>query len=53
MNRNGFAAFGQQEDKVTTGQKLLTFDRRKIAEAGHSDRVISAIINAADLHDIL
>jgi glucose-specific phosphotransferase system IIA component len=52
MNGDGFTAFVQQEDKVAAGQKLLTFDRWKIAEAGHPDTVIVAITNAADLHDI-
>lgn len=35
MKGDGFTAHISQGDRVSVGQKLVTFDLNKIAEAGH------------------
>lgn len=52
MDGDGFAAFVKQDDKVTAGQKLLSFDRDKIKAARHPDTVIVALTNGAEYKDV-
>lgn len=40
MNGQGFEVFVKAGDPVQAGQKLLTFDRERIREAGHPDTVM-------------
>ena len=48
MNGDGFEAFVKQDDTVKAGDLLLTFDRKKIKEAGHPDTVILAVTNGGE-----
>ncbi len=48
MNGDGFTAYVKQGDKVKTGQKLIAFDRDKIAAAGHRDVIMMVITNSDD-----
>ena len=52
MKGDGFACFVQQGQKVHAGDKLLTFDRQKIAAAGHPDMVAVLLTNADDYGDM-
>ncbi len=52
MNGDGFKAFVKQGDKVSAGQELLQFDRKKIKEAGHPDTVIVVLTNGSDFKDV-
>ena len=52
MDGDGFAAFTKQGDKVKAGDKLLSFDRDKIAAAGHPDTVIVALTNGTEFKDV-
>lgn len=52
MDGDGFAAFVKQDDHVKAGQKLLSFDRDKIAKANHPDTVIVALTNGAEYKDV-
>ena len=52
MDGDGFSAFVKQGDKVKAGQKLLSFDRDKIAKANHPDTVIVALTNGAEYKDV-
>ena len=52
MDGDGFAAFVKQDDMVKAGQKLLSFDRAKIAAANHPDTVIVALTNGAEYSDV-
>ena len=52
MDGNGFAAFVKQDDMVKAGQKLLSFDRAKIAAANHPDTVIVALTNGGEYSDV-
>ena len=52
MKGVGFACFVQQGQKVHAGDKLLTFDRQKIAAAGHPDMVAVLLTNADDYGDM-
>ncbi len=51
MNGDGFEVFVREEDEVKAGQKLLTFDRKKIADAGHPDCVVVLLTNSEDFDD--
>ena len=51
MNGDGFEVFVKEGDEVKAGQKLLTFDRKKIAAAGHPDCVVTLLTNAEDFDD--
>ena len=51
MNGDGFKVFVKEEDEVKAGQKLLTFDKAKIAAAGHPDCVVCLLTNAEDFDD--
>ena len=52
MNGDGFETSVQQGDEVKQGDLLLTFDSKKIKEAGNSDCVIVAVTNSSELTDI-
>lgn len=52
MNGDGFAALVKEGDKVQAGQKLLTMDLDKIAQAGHEKTVIVAVTNSDIFADI-
>ena len=52
MDGDGFSAFVKQGDKVKAGQKLLSFDRDKIAKANHPDTVIVALTNGTEYKDV-
>lgn len=47
MQGEGFECLVKQGDKVTAGQKILTFDIDKIEEAGYSSVVIVVLTNGA------
>jgi PTS system sucrose-specific IIC component len=48
MNGDGFELFVREGDRVTKGQKLLTFDMEKIRAAGCSTTVAVLVINSDD-----
>ena len=48
MKGDGFACLVQEGQTVKAGDKLLTFDRKKIAAAGHPDMVAVLLTNADD-----
>ena len=52
MNGEGFKALVAQGDKIKAGDKLLTFDRKKIKAAGHPDTVIVALTNAFNYENV-
>ena len=52
MNGDGFASFVKADDEIKQGDKLLTFDRSMIKEAGYSDCVIVALTNGAMFEDV-
>ena len=49
MNGDGFTTFVKEGDKVETGQKLMHFDRKKIAAAGYPDMVVVLLTNSGDM----
>lgn len=51
MNGDGFEVFVREEDQVKAGQKLLTFDKKKIEAAGYPDCVVVLLTNADDFDD--
>lgn len=51
MNGDGFALFVAAGDKVTTGQKLMTFDIAKIRAAGYSTTTAVLLANSDDYPD--
>lgn len=48
MNGNGFTAHVKVGDKVKCGQKLLTFSRKAITEAGFPDTTAIIVTNTDD-----
>lgn len=52
MNGDGFEPLAAEGDSVKEGQKLLNFDREKIAAAGHPDVVVVLLTNADDYKDV-
>lgn len=48
MHGDGFNVFVKQDERVTAGEPLLTFDKNKIKKAGYKDIVITAILNSSD-----
>jgi len=52
MNGDGFSMKVKEGDKVKAGQMLLTFDRKKIAAAGHPDTVVVMLTNADDFQTV-
>ncbi len=51
MNGDGFEVFVKEGEEVKAGQKLIHFDRKKIAAAGHPDCVVTLLTNAEDYDD--
>ena len=52
MNGDGFQCFVQEGQKVKAGEKLIAFDRAKIAAAGHPDVVVVLVTNADDYENL-
>ncbi len=52
MNGGGFTALVEEGQKVKAGQKLLTFDRAKIAAAKHPDVVVLLVTNSDDYENL-
>lgn len=48
MNGDGFTCFVQEGQQVKAGDKLIAFDRAKIAAAGHPDVVVVLVTNSDD-----
>ena len=49
MQGDGFTPYVREGDEVKKGDKLLHFDRKKIAAAGHPDMVVVLLTNAEDM----
>ena len=52
MKGDGFQCFVQAGQKVKAGEKLISFDRDKIAAAGHPDMVAVLLTNSDDYKDL-
>ncbi|MBQ8692968.1 MAG: PTS glucose transporter subunit IIA, partial [Synergistaceae bacterium] len=52
MNGDGFIDFVAEGDKVTKGQKLMSFDRAKIQAAGKPETVVVLLTNSDDYQDV-
>lgn len=52
MGGDGFTAYVKQNDHVEAGQPIVSFDREKIAAAGHPDTVIVVVSNSAKLAEV-
>lgn len=52
MEGRGFETFVKENDKVTPGQKLVTFDRELILQEGYSDDVVVLLTNSDDYTDV-
>ena len=52
MGGDGFQCFVQEGQKVKAGETLITFDREKIAQAGHPDCVVVLVTNSDDYADL-
>ena len=52
MDGKGFECFVKPGDKVSKGDKLLTFTRSDIKDAGYSDTVIVVLTNGSTLEDV-
>lgn len=52
MNGDGFACFVQEGQQVKAGDKLIAFDRDKIAAAGHPDVVVVLVTNSDDYENL-
>ncbi len=52
MQGDGFECFVQEGQKVKAGEKLIAFDRAKIAAAGHPDVVVVLVTNSDDYTDL-
>lgn len=48
MKGDGFTGFVEKGQHVVAGEPLMTFDRDKIAKAGHPDVVITVVTNGDD-----
>lgn len=48
MNGDGFTCLVQEGQTVRAGERLITFDRAKIAAAGHPDVVVVLVTNSDD-----
>ncbi|MBR1568094.1 MAG: PTS glucose transporter subunit IIA [Lachnospiraceae bacterium] len=53
MKGDGFQTFVSEGDQVKKGQKLMTFDRQKIKEAGHPDTVVVLLTNSDDYENVV
>lgn len=51
MNGEGFTLHVAKGDQVQAGQPLVSFDRAKVAAAGHPDVVICVVTNTEDIED--
>lgn len=52
MKGDGFTVHVKKDDHVAAGTPLLTFDKAKVAKAGHPDVVMTIITNADDLASV-
>ena len=52
MNGEGFQCFVQEGQQVKAGDKLIAFDRDKIAAAGHPDVVVVLVTNSDDYESL-
>ena len=52
MKGDGFTVHVKQGEHVTAGTPLLTFDKKKVANAGHPDVVMTIVTNADDLASV-
>lgn len=52
MHGDGFNVFATKGSKVKAGEPILSFSKKKIAAAGHSDAVIMAVTNSDDLSKV-
>ena len=52
MNGDGFECLVQEGQQVKAGDKLILFDREKIAAAGHPDCVVVLVTNADDYENL-
>ena len=52
MNGDGFECFVQEGQQVKAGDKLIAFDREKIAAAGHPDVVVVLVTNSDDYENL-
>ena len=52
MKGDGFQCFVKAGQKVKAGEKLIAFDREKIAAAGHPDMVAVLLTNSDDYKDL-
>ena len=52
MNGNGFTVHVKEGQEVKCGQKLLTFNKKAIADAGYPDTTAVLITNSADYTDV-
>ena len=52
MQGDGFRCFVQEGQQVKAGDKLIAFDRDKIAAAGHPDVVVVLVTNSDDYEDV-
>lgn len=52
MQGDGFTCFVQEGQQVKAGDKLIAFDRDKIAAAGHPDVVVVLVTNSDDYENL-
>ena len=52
MNGDGFNCLVSEDEEVKKGQKLMEFDKAKIAAAGHPDVVVVLLTNSDDYEDV-
>ncbi len=52
MKGDGFTVHVKKDEHVTAGTPLLTFDKKKVANAGHPDVVMTIVTNADDLASV-
>lgn len=52
MGGDGFTCFVQEGQQVKAGEKLIVFDREKIAAAGHPDVVVLLVTNSDDYEEL-
>lgn len=52
MEGKGFETYVDSGAKFKKGDKLMSFDRKVIKDAGHPDTVIVALTNAADYTEV-
>ncbi len=52
MNGKGFTTYVHVGDHVKCGQKLLSFDKKAIADAGYKDVVVIVVTNSDDYQSV-